>query len=357
MLTADFRKTFRNGPTIRAQLTEPSAPATVTAILGPSGGGKSTILRCLAGLERPDAGSIAFNGRTWFDAERRIHVAPEQRGIGFLFQDYALFPHMTVAQNILFALHDASRAAHHRVGDLLERFQLTGLDTRYPRELSGGQQQRVALARAISRKPSLLLLDEPLAALDVPTREEIRQPLKHLLAELGIPVVLVTHDRLDALALAARVLIVEDGRIVQGGAIAEVFAAPVNARVARLVGVETIVTGQVVDSGAGVCVVAVGATLVRAAGSLVNGDTVDVCIRAEDVTLFGEEPASASAQNLWAGTVRTITDSGGIWRVTIDCGFVLTALVTRSAADALGIVEGGRTWAAVKATAVTMLAR
>jgi molybdate transport system ATP-binding protein len=357
VLAAAFRKSFRRGPTIHASLVEPLSPPGITALLGPSGGGKTTILRCLAGLEHPDEGTIALGDATWFDAARRIHVPPERRGVGFLFQDYALFPHMTVEENVLFALNETSPAARARVHDLLARFQVAGLQRRYPRELSGGQQQRVALARAIGAKPSLLLLDEPLAALDAPTREEIRQPLKHALADLRVPVIVVTHDRLDALALASRVLVVESGRVVQGGATADVFAAPATASVARLVGVETIVGGRVATTESGVSVVRVGTTTVHAAGVADAGADVDLCIRGEDVTLFGVEPAAASAQNLWRGTVESIIDAGGVWRVRLDCGFLLTALVTRAAGASLGIVEGRPVWAAVKATAVTVLSR
>ncbi len=354
MLTASFEKTFFKGPTIRVQLTEP-ASSTVTAILGPSGGGKTTILRCLAGLERPDRGMISFGNDVWFHADRRVHVPPERRGVGLLFQDYALFPHMTVEQNILFALHDTGTAARTRVGELLAEFQLAGLERRYPSQLSGGQQQRVALARAVSRSPRLLLLDEPLAALDAPTRDEIRRPLKPLLQRLGIPVLLVTHDRLDALTLADRVAIVEDGSIVQSGPIADVFASPASARVARQVGVETIAPGRVAAQESGVCVLSVGQAVIRAAGAATVGEAVDVAIRASDVTLFQAEPSGASAQNRWKGQIVGITDTGGVWRVTLDCGFMLTAVVTSTAGAALGLREGGDVWAAVKATAVTVL--
>ena len=355
MLAADFEKTFFKGPTIRVRLAEPASASSVTAILGPSGGGKTTILRCLAGLERPDRGTISLGGEIWFHSARHVHVPPERRGVGLLFQDYALFPHMTVERNILFALGDAGAAARTHVRQLLDEFQLTGLERRYPSQLSGGQQQRVALARAVSRAPRLLLLDEPLAALDAPTRDEIRRPLKLLLSRLGIPVLLVTHDRLDALSLADRVAIVEDGAIVQSGPIAEVFASPVSARVARQVGVETIAPGRVVALESGVCVLSVGRAVIRAAGAATVGDAVDVCIRAEDVTLFQAEPSGASAQNRWVGRIVGLTDTGGVWRVALDCGFILTAIVTRTAGGALGLREGGEVWAVVKATAVTML--
>jgi molybdate transport system ATP-binding protein len=357
VLDATFVKRFAGGPSIRARLLEPTAPPTVTAILGSSGGGKTTILRCLAGLERPDEGRIEFGAECWFDAARRIHVPPERRRVGLLFQDYALFPHMTVAGNIQFALGDADAGARGRIAELLEGLMLGGLEARRPFELSGGQQQRVALARSIAARPRLLLLDEPLSALDVPTRDEIRQPLQRLLAQLAIPVILVTHDRIDALTLAGRVVIVESGEVVQAGPIAEVFAAPVNARVARLVGVETIAGGQVTSAERGVCVVAVERAMVKAVGSAGAGSHVDLCIRAEDVTLYRDEPTTASAQNLWRGRVESVIDMGGTSRVKLDCGFPLTALVTRAAGESLGVVPGAELWAAVKATAVTVLAR
>jgi molybdate transport system ATP-binding protein len=330
----------------------------VTVLLGRSGSGKTTILRCLAGLERPDAGTIAFGPDVWFDARTRINLPPEHRGIGFLFQDYALFPHMTVEENIAFALADEPRPARSaRVAELLGEFQLTGLGTRLPRQLSGGQQQRVALARAISRRPRLLLLDEPLSALDGPTRDEIRPGLKRFLARLSIPTYVVTHDRLDAVALGERVVIVDQGRIVQTGSTAEVFAAPANADVARLVGIESVATGVVVSAAEGVLQIAIGQAVVHAQGQAAPGATVDVCIRAEDVTLAREEPAGMSAQNQWRARIASLVADAGVVRVTLDCGFPLTALVTRAAGEALALREDDDVWAMVKATAVIALPR
>ena len=354
MLVADFERAFPAGPSIHGQLREPIEPPGVTAILGTSGSGKTTILRCLAGLDRPDKGSIAFGDETWFDSSRGLHIAPEARGIGLMFQEYALFPHLTVAGNIAFGLR-RTPGSPARVSELIERFQLSGLERRYPSQLSGGQQQRVALARTIALRPTLLLLDEPLSALDAPTRDEIRQPLRELFSDLHTPVVLVTHDRLDALALAQRVLIVEGGNVVQAGSVASVFAAPASASVARLVGVETVARGRVAGHEGGVCDIQVGRATVRAAVHPPAAGEVDICIRAEDVTLFAAEPASASAQNRWQGRVLAISDLGGTWRIALDCGFTLTALVTRAAGQALGLREGGVVWAAVKATAITVL--
>ena len=358
MLSADFEKRFASGTTIRAAFSQPSERPAVTVLLGRSGSGKTTILRCLAGLERPETGTITYDSQPWFDARRRINLPPEQRRIGFLFQEYALFPHMTVEQNISFALRDENRDVRRaRVRELLDEFQLTGLDARYPRQLSGGQQQRVALARAISRRPRLLLLDEPLAALDGPTRDEIRPGLKRFLNRLDIPTYVVTHDRLDAIALAEQILVVDQGRIVQSGQTRDVFANPVNADVARLVGIETVAAGVVLDASQGLLSIRVGASVVHAQGQASAGSPVDVCIRAEDVTLSLEEPAGVSAQNQWRAKIMAIAADGGILRVTLDCGFPLTALVTRTAGDALGLHEDAYVWAVMKATAVTAMPR
>ena len=358
MLSVDFEKRFASGTTIRAAFSQPLERPAVTVLLGRSGSGKTTILRCLAGLERPETGTITYDSQPWFDASRGISLPPERRRIGFLFQDYALFPHMTVEQNILFALRDEGRQAKDaRMRELLEEFQLGGLEGRYPRQLSGGQQQRVALARAIGRRPRLLLLDEPLAALDGPTRDEIRPGLKRFLNRLDIPTYVVTHDRLDAIALAERILVVEQGRIVQSGLTRDVFASPVNADVARLVGIETVAAGVVIEASDGLLSIRVGTSVVHAQGTAAPGSPVDVCIRAEDVTLSRDEPAGVSAQNHWRGLIVAVAADGGILRVTLDCGFPLAALVTRAAGDALGLHDDAQIWAVVKATAVTAMER
>ena len=211
----------------------------VTVFLGASGSGKTTLLRCLAGLERPQQGRIQFGGAVWFDAERRVNVPPNRRGLGVLFQDYALFPHLTVEGNITFGARTLPRAeARARVAELIEMFQLRGLERRRPGQLSGGQQQRVALARAVFRRPGLLLLDEPLSAVDRPTGDELRGQLAALIGALRIPAYIVTHDRADALALAHRTVIIDRGRIVQSGATRDVFAAPAGPAAARLVGAD-----------------------------------------------------------------------------------------------------------------------
>jgi molybdate transport system ATP-binding protein len=225
------------GATVECAWQDPVGEPRVTVFLGSSGSGKTTILRCLAGLERPRRGHIRFGDRTWFDASQGILLPPDRRDIGFLFQDYALFPHMTVERNIAFAGLGAGReAVTPRVAELLDAFRLRGLERRLPRQLSGGQQQRVALARAVFRRPKLLLLDEPLSALDRATADEVREELRTLIRALGIPAYIVSHDRADARALGDRMFVIDAGRIIQSGTTQEVFDAPKTPAAARLVG-------------------------------------------------------------------------------------------------------------------------
>jgi molybdate transport system ATP-binding protein len=226
-LVARFEKRFASGVTIAADLAAPAHQFTITVLFGPSGCGKTTILRCLAGLERPDSGRIQLGEQTWFDAEQGVCLPPQQRDIGFLFQEYALFPHLTVADNIGYSLtRTAASDRRQRVAQMLERFDLAGLGARYPRQISGGQQQRVALARALVRQPKLLLLDEPLSALDSDLRDQLRIELRNRLADFAIPVVLVTHDRQEAASLADQVVVLAEGRIVQSGSPENVLAKP-----------------------------------------------------------------------------------------------------------------------------------
>jgi molybdate transport system ATP-binding protein len=236
-LEADFERQFAAGPTIVAALQKPAAEFSVTALVGPSGCGKTTVLRCLAGLERPERGRITFGDEVWFDSTQRILRRPQTRGIGYLFQEYALFPHLTVMDNIGYSLaREAKGAARRRVVELVEMLQLAGLESRYPQQLSGGQQQRVALARTVAARPRLLLLDEPLSALDAPTRSELRDQLRQVLAEWAIPTIVVTHDAAEVEALADYVVVLCDGRVRQQGPVAEVFRQPADADVARIVG-------------------------------------------------------------------------------------------------------------------------
>ncbi|HEX3226082.1 MAG TPA: ABC transporter ATP-binding protein, partial [Gaiellaceae bacterium] len=199
------------------------------ALVGPSGAGKTTVLRAVAGLVRPTSGRIAVGDDVLFDARRSVDLPPERRRVGLVFQEYALFPHMTVRQNVEYA-------RRHAADEYLERFRISHLASAKPDELSGGERQRVALARALAREPAVLLLDEPLSALDAHTKTTVRAELHDLLAALDIPVLLVTHDFEDAAALADRVSVIVDGRLRQSGTPAELVAQPADSFVASFTG-------------------------------------------------------------------------------------------------------------------------
>ena len=360
-LIASFTKRFSGGPEIAVENL--CLGDGITVLFGESGSGKTTVLRCLAGLETPDEGAIRFGDEVWFQKSGKRKngnnfLPPQHRRIGFVPQDYALFPHLTVVRNVGYGLNElpaAERAA--RVAETLRWLGLDGLTNRLPRELSGGQQQRVALARAVVRRPRLLLLDEPLAALDTPTRLRLRGELRQLLRQLSIPTVLVTHDRFEALALGDDVVVLHDGRNVQHGAAHEVFNRPANVAVAHIVGTETVLPARVVEIGGGLVTVAVGgAKLVALAGDLPDETkAVHVCIRAEDVILTGDLQRQTSARNQLSATVESVQCDGPLMRVELDCGFPLKALLTRQACDELALKAGASVVALIKAPHIHLI--
>jgi molybdate transport system ATP-binding protein len=221
----------------------------VVALFGPSGAGKTLTLQCLAGLVTPDSGRIVVDGRVFFDAAARVNLPPQQRRIGYVFQGYALFPHLTVAGNVGFGLRDRPRAEREaRVGEVLGRLGLAGLEARRPHELSGGQRQRAALGRALAIDPALLLLDEPLSALDAPLRATLRDELRATLRAVGTAAVVVTHDFTEAYRLGDRIVVYDAGRVVQQAPRAELLWQPASEAVARIVGLRNILHGTVVKA-------------------------------------------------------------------------------------------------------------
>jgi molybdate transport system ATP-binding protein len=221
----------------------------VVALFGPSGAGKTLTLACLAGLVRPDRGRIVVDGRTFFDAGAGIDLPPQARRLGYVFQGYALFPHLSVEDNVGFGLRGWPRdRRRRRVEEVLERLEIAPLRRRRPRELSGGQQQRVALGRALALDPALLLLDEPLSALDAPLRRQLRGELGRILREWGAATVLVTHDLAEAFELADRIVVYEGGRVVQAAPKAEILSRPASPQVARLMGFRNMLRGTVLKA-------------------------------------------------------------------------------------------------------------
>jgi molybdate transport system ATP-binding protein len=358
ILRADFARKFAGGPVIRVDGLQ-IAGAGVTVLFGPSGSGKTTILRCLAGLETPDTGEIIFDGDTWFAGGMNV-TRPKDRDVGFVPQDYALFPHLTVGANISYGLHGRSAAEKAaRLAELLGWLGLDGLTARLPGELSGGQQQRVALARAVARRPKLLLLDEPLTALDTPTRQRLRGELRRLLRQLDVPTVVVTHDRLEALSLGDDLVVLDEGRIVQRGPVQAVFSRPASLTVAGIVAVETVQPGRVLELENGLATVLVGAArLMAVADDLPPGTTeVFACIRAEDVILSSDAEAHSSPRNRLSAVVRAVVCEGPLTRIELDCGFPLTAVLTKQACTEMALREGSAVLALVKAPQIHLVPR
>jgi molybdate transport system ATP-binding protein len=320
------------------------AAGEVVALLGPNGAGKTTAVRALAGLVRLTGGRVRLAGRTVEDPARRVWTPTEHRSIGVVFQDYLLFPHLSALDNVAFgprcrgAARERSRAV---AAEWLARVGLPEQARRKPRQLSGGQAQRVALARALAAEPDLLLLDEPLAALDARTRLDTRAELRrHLSAHTGAAL-LVTHDPLDAVVLADRLVIVEDGRVVQAGDVAEVTARPRTDYVARLVGLN-LYRGR-----------ADGHTVVLAGGLRLTtaepaAGEVFVAFPPAAVALHTRRP-EGSPRNTWAATVAGIQRHGDNLRVQLGGPVTAAADITPAAAAALRLVEGAPVWAAVKA--------
>jgi molybdate transport system ATP-binding protein len=322
------------------------APGEVLAVLGPNGAGKSTILRALAGLVAIDRGRVAIDDVVCDDPTADVFVEPEQRPIGVVFQDYLLFDHMSVLENVAYGLRarrTPKRVARASAAEWLDRVGLAEYAAERPRALSGGQAQRAALARALAVSPRLLLLDEPLAALDVGTRASVRRDLRRHLDTFDGMRVLVTHDPVDAYALANRVAIVEAGRIVQAGPLSEVTAHPRSRYVADLVGVN-LLTGTVRE---GVLMTSGGATVVVADAA--PGAAYAV-IRPHSITITRTPPSGTSARNTWPGHVVDIDRLGDRARVGIDGPVPLTAEITVAALRDLDLRPGDDVHATVKAT-------
>ena len=325
-------------------------PGELLAIMGPNGSGKSTLLRVLGLLERPQTGSVRFHGKP-VDARDALS---ERRRMATVFQE-PLLADATAADNVALGLRFRGVGPDviaPRVAAWLERLGVGALGARQARTLSGGEAQRVALARALVLEPEVLLLDEPFAGLDMPSRAALIIDLGRVLRQHHVTTVLVTHDRGEARALADRIAVLIDGSMQQVDTAARVFQSPVSESVARFVGVETIVSGRVVSHGAGIALVEVAGRALQVAATAEPGTCVRIAIRPEDVILAlpRELDHATSARNALAGVVTriTITESGA--RVVVDCGFALVARVTPRSIDELGLAEGVRITAIFKAT-------
>ena len=327
----------------------------VLAVVGPNGAGKSTLIQVLALLERPARGRVLFEGRD-------VTAGPLacRRRMAVVFQEPLLLD-TSVEANVSsgLALRGVPRPERRaRTAQWMERFGIAQLASRSARTLSGGEAQRTSLARALALEPEVLLLDEPFAALDAPTREALMRDLDDVLSAGRLATVFVTHDRSEALRLGDRLAVLMGGRIRQAGAPAEVFAAPADEEVAAFVGVETIVRGRVRRLEGGLATVDVHGRVVEAAGDVAGGGEVLVCLRPEDVVLAPAETTTmhTSARNHLPATVQRVLPAGPYMRVELDAGFPLVALITKQSLEDLGLEPGSAVVASFKAMTVHLIA-
>jgi molybdate transport system ATP-binding protein len=333
------------------------------ALAGPSGAGKTSVLRMIAGLLRPDGGRVSCGEHVWLDRAAGVDVAPERRRVGYLFQEYALFPHLPAWRNVAYGLHGTPRARRRSEAvALLERLGLGGHADARPATLSGGERQRVALARALAMRPRVLLLDEPLSALDARTRAMAGRELAAVLRETRVPAVLVTHDFAEAALLGDRVAVMDGGRIVQEGAAADLGAAPATPFVADFTGA-VVLTGVASPGAGGLTLVRLDgggeATVVAADGTLASWPgtgRVAISVHPWEITLAPLGSVSLdSARNHVEAEVVSITPVGNRVRVGLAAPQPLTAELTAPAVAALGLHPGSRVIAAWKATATRLL--
>jgi molybdate transport system ATP-binding protein len=330
-------------------VTLDARPGEVLAVVGPNGSGKTTLLRCLAGLQQLHAGSLRWGDRLWEEPASRVRVVAADRAVGLVPQDLRLFPHLSALDNVAFGPRcrgERMSSARRRAQEWLDLLGVGDLAGRRPAQLSGGQAQRVAIARALAVQPSLLLLDEPLAALDPGVAMTLRLELaRHLAAYDGVTL-LVTHDAVDALTLAHRVVVLDEGRVVQDGPPAEVARRPATEHVARLVGLN-VLRGR---SRGTVVTLPGDATLATATE---HDGPVVVTFPPTAVTV-SLEPSAGSARNQWPGAIVSVAPHGLAVRVHLDAAGGVLADVTAESAGRLGLTPGRRVWAAVKATETTV---
>jgi molybdate transport system ATP-binding protein len=326
----------------------------ITILFGPSGAGKTTLLDCIAGLTDPDQGRIAVGKRVLFDSNAGINVGPAERKIGYVFQDLALFPHLTVEANVAYGLRGLkAEDRKQRFAAALESMGISELRARHPAELSGGERQRVALARALVTQPSVMLLDEPLAALDMPVRMKIAEDLRRSIQALPIPVLYVTHSRDEVFMLGERMLMLERGKIIAEGTPHQVMSAPRSETVAQLAGFENVFEAEVTSTHEerGTMTCKIGQGKVELETPLVRaevGSKLRVGISAGDVLLATAAPVGLSARNILPGKLLSLWQRDMIVVARVECGVEMSLHLTLAARDSLELAPGKQVWLIVK---------
>jgi molybdate transport system ATP-binding protein len=360
MLRVDLKKQFKTGGQVSFTLDASFAIQPGIAVLfGPSGSGKTTVLHAIAGLVIPDDGRIELDSQVYFDSAAGISLPIQKRRVGFVFQDYLLFPHLTALQNVGYGVRSVTSGERRdRAHQLLELLAISEVADRYPRQLSGGEQQRVALARALASDPAILLLDEPLSALDAATRMRLLEEIVEVQRKSMIPFVYVTHSPVDAVRAGDSVLILDSGRVIQEGKPSEVFNAPRNLAVSRAVGNENFLVGRVWDhqEDEGISVIDFGGCqLVTPYNSLTKNSPVTIGIRSDDIIVSREPIGQTSARNMLEGTVNNVLHDGTESNLLAWCGVSLKVRVTTQAIKALSLQPGVKVYLLIKASSCHLL--
>src|ERR1700691_4829365 len=376
-LSARIRKSFPSPERVFSLDVGFRAEPGFAIIFGPSGSGKTTLLDCVAGLATPDAGRIAAGERVLFDAASRFNTPVAKRGVGYVLQDLALFPHLTVEQNTEYGLVLLPRSVRRqRAAEMLQEFRIEHLRQQRPAEISGGERQRVALARALVTDPCVLLLDEPLAALDASTKSKILDDLRRWNQAHRIPILYITHSREEVLALGERVLVFEEGRVVAQGTPHEVLGAPLQETVAQLAGFENIFDATVEsvhqDRGTMLCrIMSCRVTSSRLPHSQEDrsvlletpliraevGSRLRVGIRAGDILLAIANPVGLSARNVLAGRLVSLERRDMTICARVDCGVEMEVYLTLAACESLALAEGREVWLVVKTHSCHLMRR
>jgi molybdate transport system ATP-binding protein len=350
-LTVVASKRLRPGFTLDVAVT---APPGITMLFGASGSGKTTLLRCIAGLTTPDAGRIAVGDRVLFDSQTSVDVAVQERHIGYVFQQAALFPHMTLRQNIAYGLHRLPpREREQRVSGIAESFRIAPILDRRPAQVSGGERQRAALARALVTEPSLLLLDEPLSALDHAIQSRIMDDLRRANDARRIPMIYVTHNHREVYALGERAVVIDSGRVIASGTPHDVLDRPDQGVLANLAGFENVFSATVVErrerAGTMECRLEGATTELEVPLNIASvGEPIRVAIRAGDILVGTEEPRGLSARNLLRGRLAELTARGPTMVAVVDAGARFIVHLTPTGVDALHLKPGDHVWLIVK---------
>jgi molybdate transport system ATP-binding protein len=355
MLSVKIRKQFPNAGARTFELSVVGEfAAGFTVLFGPSAAGKSTLLDCIAGLIKPDEGSIELGEEIFFDARTGVWVPAQRRGVGYVFQSLALFPHLTVEENVAYGLFGTGPVERStRVERLLGTFHIANLRGRKPGALSGGEKQRVALARSMVTQPRVLLLDEPLTGLDAGLRQSILQDLRAWNASQRIPILYVTHNREEVDAIGERVVTMLEGKTRESGIPRAVLDAPRAVALAQAAGFENLLPARVLEHrpADGVMRVTLESDhceLEIPLGSALPGEAIQVAIRAGDILLATEKPRSLSARNVLEGTVEAVQARGSLVAVRVNAGVEFTVHVTPGAVRSLQLVPGLVLWLVVK---------